>query len=370
MSPHPKSTDVPKQNRGVRLNGNRLQRAAAMTASGMRRYPKEVIASLRRRAGVGPFGLSPLNQATPLADWASHDLAAVWLGHASVLLRIGGPDGLTILTDPVFSERVGVKLGPVTVGVGRLAPVPIPIDQLPAADLVLLSHAHFDHLDRPTLKRLVSDQTAVITARKTSRLIPRGFGRIVELDWSQQIDLPAPDGRSVSISAHRPAHWGARFACDRRRGFNSYLIQSHGRHSTRVLFAGDTAHTHAFDGLGAVDLAIFGIGAYDPWDHAHANPEQVWSMFSRMSASDPARGVLLPMHHSTFKLSEEHVDEPMTRLLAAAGEQAHRVVGRRMGDLWSGLSHATSTIGRLAARVSSAMPTSAAAWLSHLRHHA
>jgi hypothetical protein len=106
-----------------------------------------------------------------------------------------------------------------------------------------------------------------------------------------------------------------------------------------VLFAGDTAHTDAFEHLDGVDLAIFGIGAYEPWIHAHATPEQAWSMFTSLGRrASRGRAVggghLLPVHHATFPLGNEHPDEPMQRLLAAAGDQAHRVVGRRAGDLW------------------------------------
>ena len=93
--------------------------------------------------------------------------------------------------------------------------------------------------------------------------------------------------------------------------------------------------TDAFDRVGAVDLAVFGIGAYEPWEHAHANPEEVWSMFSAIDRAAPGRSRLLPIHHSTFELGAEHIDEPMERLLAAAGPDAGRIVGRDMGELWS-----------------------------------
>jgi L-ascorbate metabolism protein UlaG (beta-lactamase superfamily) len=88
--------------------------------------------------------------------------------------------------------------------------------------------------------------------------------------------------------------------------------------------------TTAFDGLGKLDLSIFGIGAYDPWIHVHASPEQVWEMHQRSGAER-----ILPMHHSTFELSDEPIDEPLRRLLSAAGTAGARVIGKELGEIWS-----------------------------------
>src|SRR6185369_8558322 len=191
------------------------------------------------------------------------------------------------------------------------------VDHLPPIDVVMLSHAHFDHLDRPSLKRLAAGPAkgaTVVTAQFTRKLVPPGFGDVLELPWRQVLRLGKPgcgEGEVV-VQAMQPEHWGARTAVDRHRRFNSYLLEAPGG---RVLFAGDTAHTHAFDVLGptGVDLAVFGIGAYDPWEHAHATPEQVWSMYTRLSGGSP-RGALLPMHHSTFVLGREPLHEPIERL--------------------------------------------------------
>lgn len=311
----------------------RLAKTAKVVRAGVRsslkRYPRELLESVRthrqgrRLEPVASKGAASADSgrsrsAFTLAEYSS--LAASWLGHATVLLRV---NGLTILTDPVLSTRIGPSIGRLTMGLGRMAEPVLRPEDLPPVDVIAISHAHFDHLDRATLRALASERTTVVTARHTRRLIPRGFGGVIELDWGRRLELG-----TLAFSAIRPAHWGARTAWDRHRGYNSYLIESEGR---RVLYAGDTARTHAFNALGTVDLAIFGIGAYDPWEHAHATPEQVWSMFNAAGGR-----WLLPIHHSTFKLSDEHPDEPMQRLLAVAGEAAKsRIVHCKPGEVWS-----------------------------------
>jgi L-ascorbate metabolism protein UlaG (beta-lactamase superfamily) len=334
-APPSRSTAAPR-----RLPGNPARPAlaiAAKTKSLLRRYPRILAESIRAHtsdrqqariartaAGAAPSQpAQPLSPLEALLSFPSHELAAVWLGHATVLMRVGG---LTILTDPVLSQRIGMSLGPMTLGPQRLRPLPAAETSLPPIDAVIISHAHFDHLDKPTLRRLVKPDTCVITARKTARLIPRGFGDVYELDWDHELDV-----KGVRFSALQPTHWGARAALDRRRGYNSYVIEEPGRGPDhRVLFAGDTALTEAFNHLQHVKLAILGIGAYQPWEEAHATPEQAWQMFRSINAES-----LLPIHHSTFPLGEEHPDEPMQRLLAAAGCDAHRIVAREAGTLWT-----------------------------------
>jgi L-ascorbate metabolism protein UlaG (beta-lactamase superfamily) len=255
-----------------------------------------------------------------LAGWQDHDLAAAWIGHATVLLRVGG---MTILTDPVLSNRVGVGLGLVTGGPRRLVAPALSVRELPPIDLILISHAHFDHLDRPTLVRLPK-RTPVITAGQTGDLVrDLGFRRVRELEWGERIAV----GNGIRVSAREVAHWGARTFHDMHRGFNAYLIESPKR---RVLYGGDTAYHEGFRDVGPVDLAVFGIGAYDPYVAAHATPEQAWAMADHVKAK-----YVLPMHHSTFKLSFEPVAEPMERMLAVAGRDAERVVCREVGGQWN-----------------------------------
>jgi L-ascorbate metabolism protein UlaG (beta-lactamase superfamily) len=252
--------------------------------------------------------------------WNDHDLAAAWVGHATVVLRLGGK---TILTDPVFSHRVGIGMGLLTAGPRRLVAAAVTVRDLPKIDLILLSHAHFDHLDRPTLARLPRHTPMIVAAQTRDLVADLGFRHIRETTWGQSVRV----GR-VTIATMQAQHWGARTFHDEQRTYNSYLLRDDAGHS--VFFGGDTAHTHAFDGIGPIDLAILGIGAYDPYVAAHATPEQAWLMAQAM----PARH-FFPMHHSTFRLSQEPTAEPLQRLLAAAGDNAHQVVVREVGGMWS-----------------------------------
>src|SRR4029077_3031154 len=101
-------------------------------------------------------------------SWPDTGLYAAWLGHTTVLLKI---DGVTVLTDPVFSKRAGIGLGPVTLGLKRIVDPALRIAELPKIDVVLLSHAHMDHFDIPSLRRLEGRGVTVITASRTADLL-------------------------------------------------------------------------------------------------------------------------------------------------------------------------------------------------------
>lgn len=267
------------------------------------------------------FPLPPSPLKPDLSRWASHDLAAVWIGHATVLMRIAGQ---TILTDPVMAQRVGLGLGLMTAGPRRRYAPAIDVHQLPPIDLLLISHAHFDHLDRPTLHRLKKTMPVVTSAHTSDLLRDLGYRNVRELNWNESTEIG-----TLRITAIPVSHWGARTFFDSHRGYNAYLIESQSSPPSRVLFGADTAFHTGFDSIGKVDLAVLGIGGYNPFIQAHANPEQAWAMAKQVQAD-----ALLPMHHSTFKLSHEPWHEPMERLLTAAGDETHRIVVRELGGMW------------------------------------
>jgi L-ascorbate metabolism protein UlaG (beta-lactamase superfamily) len=254
-----------------------------------------------------------------LSNWHKQTLAAAWLGHATVLLRIGE---MTLLTDPVLCNRVGIGLGLITGGPRRHVAPALSIRELPPIDLMLISHAHYDHLDRPTLVKL-DKNIPVITSSGTFDLIrDLGYRQIAELRWGEHVTL-----RGLKITAQKVAHWGARTFFDKHRGYNAYLVEGANR---RVLYGGDTAYHDFFKEIGKVDLAVLGIGGYDPYLASHATPEQAWSMANHLNADH-----MLPMHHSTFRLSHEPTAEPIERLMRAAKHDAQRIVLTQVGGHWT-----------------------------------
>jgi len=139
--------------------------------------------------------------------WPGTGLHAAWLGHSTVLLKI---DGFTIVTDPVFSKRVGLNFGPLTIGLKRLIEPALRVKQMPRPDLILLSHAHMDHFDLPSLRALESKATRVVTAAKTSDLLRAGrYGGVDELGWGETARIG-----DVSVRAFKVNHWGARMRSD------------------------------------------------------------------------------------------------------------------------------------------------------------
>jgi len=252
--------------------------------------------------------------------WPDRGLYAAWLGHATMLLKM---DGMIILTDPVFSDRVGLSLGPFTLGLKRLTAPALKLAGIPRPDLILLSHAHMDHFDLPSLRALEHPKTSVITATKTSDLLRvNRYAGVTELAWGQRARSGAAEIRAFEVN-----HWGARMRTDTYRGYNGYLIEV-GRY--RVLFGGDTADTDLFRSLRTsrpYDLAVMPIGAYNPWIHYHCTPEQAWRM-----GNDAGTEFFVPVHHQTFQLSREPFTEPIERFHHAAGPHLDRIALTRIGQ--------------------------------------
>lgn len=257
------------------------------------------------------------------AKWSDARLTLSWLGHSTVLINFFG---VKILTDPVLFPRIGIRLPGFTIGPKRLTAPALQIDELPPIDLVLLSHAHFDHFDLRTL-RCFDKHTSVITARATGDLLRRTrFRDITELNWQQRKTLKTAAG-AIEIMALPLKHWGARTRGDTYRGYNGYLIQRNGR---RIIFAGDTAMTDSFAELrreGSIDIAIMPIGAYNPWIRSHCSPEQAVEMASAAGAR-----FIVPVHHQTFRLSFEPFREPIERFEAALSQTPERISLREIGE--------------------------------------
>jgi L-ascorbate metabolism protein UlaG (beta-lactamase superfamily) len=265
----------------------------------------------------------PVAAAPNPSSWRDDALTMAYLGHATLLMNFFGT---RIITDPSFFNRVGLSFDSIfTLGPRRMTPPPLAPSAIGHVNVLLLTHAHMDHIDLPSLKTLPKD-LVVVACDKCSRLVaPLGFKDVRELRWGEETEV---DG--LKIRAMGANHWGKRwppYGTD--YGFNSYVLEKDGH---RMLFACDSAHTDIFAALASnpPEIAAFSIGAYDPWIRNHANPEQVWQMFQQSGAK-----YLVPYHWGTFKLSNEPMMEPITRLTKAAGDQSDRIVVREIGATWT-----------------------------------
>ena len=261
------------------------------------------------------------------ATWSDAQVTLAWLGHATVLINFSG---IKILTDPALFPRIGIRLPGFTIGPKRLTAPALQFHELPKIDLILLSHAHFDHLDLRTL-RCFDQNTRVITARATRDLLRRTrFRDITELGWGETRSLQTAADK-IDVTAFAVNHWGARKRRDTYRGYNGYLLESRDGGRRRIIFGGDTAMTdNNFAELrrhGEIDVAIMSIGAYNPWIHAHCSPEQAVEMANAAGAQ-----FIVPVHHQTFRLSFEPFREPIERFEAALGDAPERIALREIGE--------------------------------------
>ena len=257
------------------------------------------------------------------AGWADNAITLAWLGHATVLINFYG---VRVLTDPALFPRIGLDGWIASIGPLRLTACALTPRELPEVDVVLVSHAHFDHLDTPSL-RAVRGRPAAVMARKTSDLLPRErYSSVYELGWGDSIRLATRRGE-LRVRAIEVKHWGARMRHDTYRGYNGYMLEREGR---KLLFGGDTANTPLFASYrphGPFEAAIMPIGAYNPWIRNHCTPEQAVAL----AAAAGAR-LFVPVHHQSFELSREPFLEPIERTRAALAEEHDRLAISEIGQ--------------------------------------
>ena len=256
------------------------------------------------------------------SQWPDNRLTVANLGHATLLMNFFG---VRVVSDPSLFKRVGLKLGPlVTIGPHRLSPAPLHPSQLQQLDLILVTHAHMDHLDINSLKALPKHAVVVACSGCAALIKPLGYSDVRELKWGERTFV-----KGLTVTAMGANHWGKRWPWGHTYGFNSYVLEKNGH---RMLLACDSALTDIFASLrqNPPDVAAFSIGAYDPWIWNHADPEQVWTMFLQTGAH-----YLIPIHWGTFRLSKEPMDEPLRRLIAASGRESDRIVLRQIGGVWT-----------------------------------
>jgi L-ascorbate metabolism protein UlaG (beta-lactamase superfamily) len=240
------------------------------------------------------------------------EIAITFVGHATFLIQF---DGLAILTDPVWSNRAG----PFNLtGPRRVREPGVAFEALPNIDLVLLSHNHYDHLDKATLKALRhAFDPAICFAAGDMRLIrPFGFRDMRELDWWDEAHFDS----GLKITFTPAQHSSARGLHDRHRSlWGGAMIESRGR---RIYFCGDSGYAPHFTDirarLGAPDIALIPIGAYEPrWfmTPIHMNPSEAVQAHRDLESRQS-----IGMHHGTFQLTTEAIHQPVIDLKAALAE--------------------------------------------------
>ena len=247
-------------------------------------------------------------------DWRNINLETednylIWIGHSTFLIK---KDGLTILTDPVFSDRASPfrRLGP-----KRLIPPSLNIQDLPPIDIITISHNHYDHLDIRSLKKISKKYPKVVF------LIPKGdldifdqrnIENVFEFEWWQDIDF-----KNHTFTFTPVKHWSARGLFDRNESlWGAWFISSR---DYSIYHAGDTGYSKDFKEtqrrLGPPKYAFIPIGAYDPeWfmSASHVNPEEAIKIMQDLGAKNS-----YGMHWGTFTLTAEDTLDPPKRLSEA-----------------------------------------------------
>lgn len=226
-----------------------------------------------------------------------------FVGHSTLLIEIGQT---RILTDPVWSATCSPLLG---CPPRRFSPPGLRFEELPPIDLVLVSHNHYDHLDKATIVRLGSNPRYIVPTGLAEWFRRRQCHRVTELKWWESIVLD-----DLTITATPSQHWSKRTLFDTNRShWCSFAIRST---QQNIFFTGDSGYYEAFgrigEELGPFTAAALPIGAYAPeWfmDEVHMSPEQAVRAFEDLKA-----GHFLAIHHSTFQLTDESPHEPMERL--------------------------------------------------------
>jgi L-ascorbate metabolism protein UlaG (beta-lactamase superfamily) len=290
---------------------NKAQVSTVPTAGSGMQAVREMLTGRDKRRPAGPIPL--VDGGFAATDPGPTGLHVTWYGHASALVEI---DGARVLIDPVWGERVSPST---LVGPRRLHQPPVAVEALPRLDAIVISHDHYDHLDLPTVRTLLRTQTAPF-------VVPLGVGahlerwqvpaeRIVELDWSEQVELGG-----ITLTSTAAQHFSGRLFARDGTLWSSWVLAGP---LHRVFYTGDSGY---FDGYAAIgeaygpfDLTLVQVGAYsEAWPHIHMTPEQ-----GVAAHLDLRGGLLVPVHWATFTLAPHAWREPVDRVWAEA--KAHDV---------------------------------------------
>ncbi len=269
----------------------------------------------------------PLPSLNPLETWAHRPqsgLRVTWLGHSTTLIEIGGR---RVLTDPVWGPRASPLrlLGP-----KRFQPVPVPLGALREFDLVVISHDHYDHLDYPTIRRLVNSPVPMVTSLGVGAHLERwgiATERITELDWWETYRLPGSD---LTVTAAPSQHFSGRGLKDRNATLWSSMVIRCADQA--VFFSGDTGLTTEYrtigERLGPFNLVMLEVGAFHPaWGDIHLGPENALAALALLGG-----GPFLPVHWGTFSLAMHAWDQPAEALLTLGPKAGAQLMMPRLGE--------------------------------------
>ena len=284
----------------------------------------------QRALRVPPGPLPTLDPLPGLQRAPASGLRATWLGHSTVLLEV---DGQRVLTDPVWADRASPLR---FAGPKRFQPVPLAIAELPPLDAVVISHDHYDHLDRDAVRELARRQPELrfFTSLGVGGHLERwglAPARIVELDWWERVELPRADRRShLTLIAAPSQHFSGRNLRDRNRTLWSSFVVRGPKHS--LFFSGDTGLTPEYAEiaarLGPFDLVMLEVGAFHPsWGHIHLGPDNALRALELLGG-----GAFLPVHWGTFNLALHPWQQPVERLVELAPRQSVQLLLPRIGE--------------------------------------
>ena len=253
----------------------------------------------------------PTGESMELVRTRPEDVGITFIGHSAFFIQIGG---FNVLIDPNYAQWL--------VLLKRLRRPGVRMRDLPRIDLVLITHAHMDHLHKPTLRRISMQMQKegfaaplmIVPHNVRDLVVDLGYRQVVEMNvWEE---LKMQDGRARLSIVHTPSrHWGARLVKDFHRGYGGYVLRTE---SHSMYHAGDTAYFDGFTEIGdrlQPEIALMPIGAYSPesYRNVHTSPEDALRGFVEMRAK-----WMIPMHYGTFRLSREPMEEPVERLLSEA----------------------------------------------------
>lgn len=266
--------------------------------------------------------------------WRNDEINIAWIGHSTVLINFFG---VKILTDPVLYERIGLYFLGITWGPSRFTHPALSLEEIPKPDIILLSHAHMDHMDYQTLLDITNkfpNQIDCLTAFNTKDVIEDlKWKSLQEIDWNEEVNI-----RDIRFKAYEVQHFGWRYPWerDRSKGFfndgrsyNAYLISYKGKN---ILFGGDTAMTAKFKDVDEkIEIAIMPVGAYRPWRKNHCNPEEALIMATEYLKAEH----FIPIHTKTFKQGTEPISEPLNWLMESSKNYSIKLAINDIGQTFT-----------------------------------